>query len=70
MGDQRHKNSIWLVGEKPFPDGAQLAVLMDLRDELQAIKGILANLPTCDQLGNHCDRAVRRLRAPKRKAKK
>ena len=47
MADRRRKNEDWYVAAEDgalwadMRDGVMLAVLMDLRDELQAIKGIL-----------------------------
>jgi hypothetical protein len=41
MSDGRHKNVKWSVGEQPNMDGAQLTVLMDIRDELQTLNRIL-----------------------------
>jgi hypothetical protein len=41
MIDTRHRNVEWNVGEKPSYDGVKVAVLMDIRDELQGIKAIL-----------------------------
>lgn len=39
MTDTRHKNAKWNVGERITEwDQCQLAVLMDIRDELQAIR--------------------------------
>lgn len=37
----RHKNSDWSVEERPTLEGAQLTVLMDIRDELQALNRLL-----------------------------
>ena len=53
----RHKDSDWNVGGddklglNPTMDGAQLAVLMDLRDELKEIRAclwVLKNIFNCD----------------------
>jgi hypothetical protein len=41
MADNRHKNANWNVGVETTYAGAQLAVLMDIRDELQAINSKL-----------------------------
>ena len=41
--DQRHKDGVWncgVNGEMSFA-GAQLAVLMDIRDELKELNGLL-----------------------------
>ena len=42
MADKRYKNSIWAIytnaDDSVQTDFAQLAVLMDIRDELQAIR--------------------------------
>ena len=43
-GDTRRKNANWALAAYPEPpgiDGAQLAVLMDIRDELQQLVGLL-----------------------------
>lgn len=42
MTDTRHQGANWSVGTAPSMDGAQLAVLMDLRDELQKLNRLLA----------------------------
>lgn len=41
MPDTRHKNSRWNCSEQPTLAGAQLAVLMDIRDELQESNRLL-----------------------------
>ena len=44
MPDTRRKNIDWTLEASPKPpgmDGARLAVLMDIRDELQTLNGIL-----------------------------
>lgn len=41
MSDTRYKNANWNVGERPSLEGAQLTVLMDIRDELQAIRRLI-----------------------------
>lgn len=44
MADTRHKNRVWNTGEGGDSvtwNGAQLAVLMDIRDELQTLTRIL-----------------------------
>ena len=38
--DTRHKNANWNVGERPSLEYATLAVLMDVRDELQALNRV------------------------------
>jgi hypothetical protein len=41
MTNTRHKDAQWNCGVEPTVDGAQLAVLMDIRDELKAINRVL-----------------------------
>jgi hypothetical protein len=41
MAETRHKDADWNLGEKPTWDGAQLAVLMDLRDEIKRLNSLL-----------------------------
>lgn len=41
MADTRKKNINWNVGKEATWEGAQLAVLMDIRDELQRLNGLL-----------------------------
>ena len=42
MADTRHKDVNWNCGENVSFDGAKLAVLMDIRDELQTLNRLLA----------------------------
>lgn len=37
----RHKDVVWGLNEHPGIDGAALGVLMDLRDELKAIRRLM-----------------------------
>lgn len=39
--DTRHKDVNWNCGELSTWDGAKLAVLMDIRDELKRLNGLL-----------------------------
>ena len=41
----RHKNAWWSLGENPTWEGVQVALLMDLRDELQALNAKFSELP-------------------------
>lgn len=69
--DRRMARRKWRVGNEkgnsPDVQHATLATLMDLRDTLDEINAKLGNLLTCAQLGNHLDRAIRKLRAPRRR---
>lgn len=40
-GDIRHKDVRWNLGERPDWAGANLAVLMDIRDELKKLNALL-----------------------------
>lgn len=40
----RHKNTDWNLSEQPSYDGAQLAVLMDIRDATHAVHDELKRL--------------------------
>jgi hypothetical protein len=42
MADTRHKNAIWNCGETCSVEQAQLAVLMDIRDELKQLNLVFA----------------------------
>ena len=42
MADTRHKDVNWNCGENVSFDGAKLAVLMDIRDELKIINRVFA----------------------------
>ena len=41
MADTRHKNANWNLNEKPDWRGVTVAVLMDIRDELQKLNHLL-----------------------------
>ena len=41
VGMARHKDNQWNCGENATWDGAKLAVLMDIRDELKRLNGLL-----------------------------
>ena len=41
MADTRHKNANWNLNEKPDWHGVTVAVLMDIRDELQRLNHLL-----------------------------
>lgn len=50
MAEQRYKDSVWNIGQPLTVAGGQLAVLMDIRDELKAIKvelGIIRGVINC-----------------------
>lgn len=77
MMDKRHKNSNWDIGvnsnNRVSFDGAQLAVLMDIRDELQEVNRRLS----CYRIPKALDAAIelgadarrrKRLAAARRKA--
>lgn len=38
----RHKNASWTLTEQPTFEGASLAVLMDIRDELQILNRVFS----------------------------
>lgn len=40
MGE-RYRNANWTVNQNPDTDGAQLCVLMDIRDELRFLNNLL-----------------------------
>jgi hypothetical protein len=66
--DTRHKNSNWRCnspGEAPSFNGAQLAVLMDIRDEIQRLNSLLH----CNNFTQipHILRSIRRNTAKPRK---
>jgi predicted SpoU family rRNA methylase len=42
MNSGRHKDGNWNVGDKPTMEGAQLAVLMDIRDELKQLNKVFS----------------------------
>lgn len=42
----RHKDSNWNIPQEPSYEGARLAVLMDIRDELKAANRTLDSLAT------------------------
>jgi hypothetical protein len=68
MADQRRANVNWVVcsvGANPTFDGAQLAVLMDIRDELQGIRALL-NCSNCLEI----PRTLRAIRANTSRIKK
>jgi hypothetical protein len=76
MTDTRRKNANWNVGEKITEwDQCQLAVLMDIRDELQALRALAScyriprALDACIELGVDL-RRKKRLAAKKRKVAK
>jgi len=73
MKDMRHRNANWAItlhsnGQTVSFEGAQLAVLMDIRDELQALNRLLNCHNALD-----IPRILRQIRAntskPKRKVK-
>ena len=41
MGNTRHKDAKWSIGERPDMQGAHLGLLMDLRDELKQLNALL-----------------------------
>lgn len=40
MADNRHQNVKWVLAEHPQVDQVQIAVLMDIRDELQTLNAV------------------------------
>ena len=69
MSDTRRKNVDWIVGAGKVPlEAAQLAVLMDLRDELQTLNNLLG-CPNFTQIPAIL-RDIRRHTAKKKKEKK
>jgi len=74
MADRRKKNIEWSATDKDgqlwsnVNEGVFIALLMDLRDELQGVRRTMRRLLTCKQLGEHLDRTVEKLKAPKCKA--
>ena len=52
----RHKDTIWNLDDKPGYEGAQLGLLMDIRDELKALNRTLG----CYRVVQMCD-DVRRI---------
>lgn len=65
----RHKNGNWdLLETQPGYPGAQLAVLMDIRDELQTLNRLLA-CPNFLAIPRRLE-AIRKNTAPKREARK
>lgn len=51
----RHKDATWNLDDSPGFPGAQLAALMDIRDELKQIKGLLQ----CHRIPRGLDAMVR-----------
>ena len=78
--DTRHKDAVWTVcadnGACTF-DGAQLAVLMDIRDELKALNsrmapmasGLVQNTNVLLALSRDIERMIRKMPPRKRKKK-
>jgi hypothetical protein len=62
MADRRYRNANWNVcGDSgPTMEGAQLAVLMDIREELQAIRRVL-ECPNVQKMAFAAQRIDRRL---------
>jgi len=75
MADRRKQDISWNVADEKgdlwvnVKEGVFLAVLMDIRDELHGVRRTMRRLLTCKQLGEHLDRTVEKLKAPKCKAK-
>ena len=65
MSDIRHKDANWGVGEKPDYDGAKLATLMDIRDELKELNRLFR----CDNF-LRIPREIERIRKNTTKPKK
>lgn len=70
----RHKNTVWKLNDPPGMDGAQLAVLMDIRDELQRLAVLMDVRDELQRLNDllHCPNFVnipRELRGLRRDVK-
>lgn len=72
MADRRKKNSIWYVADESGKtltwDEAQLAVLMDIRDELQAMNRVL-RCPNFQHIPAKLDRIGRNTAKPRKRRK-
>lgn len=68
MTDTRHKGLNWNIGDRPTWDGAKLAVLMDIRDELKELNSLLH----CHNFTDipHILRGIRRKLSEKKKKKR
>lgn len=53
----RHKNVTWNLSDSPGTDGAMLAALMDIRDELQRLNALL-HCPHFQDVPHKLDRLV------------
>lgn len=67
MADTRHKDSNWAIREITYP-GAQLAVLMDIRDELKRLNGLL-HCENFQRIPRKLDRISRNTAKPRKRRK-
>lgn len=67
MDDTRHKNSNWQIREITYP-GAQLAVLMDIRDELKQLN-VLLHCENFQRIPHKLDRVGRNTAKPRKRRK-
>jgi len=67
--ETRHRNTTWILREIPDLDGAQLAVLMDIREELKLLNGLF-RCPNFRQIPSKIDAIRKNTARPKRKKKK
>lgn len=70
MADQRYKDHQWVIcnsGVKPDFNGAKLSVLMDIRDELKRMNGVL-NCPNFLEVPQIL-REIRKNTTPKKRRK-
>jgi hypothetical protein len=73
MVPHRHKNANWVIPAEPSLEYARLALLMDIRDELQSIVGLLRchRIPAALDAIKRMDRdGIKRRVSRKRKATK